>query len=74
MFFQIFTFLHSSNLHFNSHDICFVNVFDSFVSVIMLKIFRFKSSVFFGTHALLDRPLRVLQLLTHLSKLMANGP
>ena len=35
----------------------------------MLKTFRFKSSVLFGTHNLLDKSLRVLQLPTHLSNL-----
>ena len=39
----------------------------------MLNTLRFKSSVFFGTHTLLDKSVRVLQLLTHLSKLTANG-
>ena len=34
----------------------------------MLKTLKFKSSVLFGTHALLDKSLRVLQLPTHLSK------
>ena len=38
----------------------------------MLKMLRFKSSVSFGTHTLLDRQLRVLKLPTHLSKLTAN--
>ena len=33
---------------------------------------RFKSSVLFGTHTLLDNSLRVLQPLTYLSKLIAN--
>ena len=33
---------------------------------------RFKSSVLFGTHTLLDKPLRVLQLPTHLSNLTVN--
>ena len=40
-----------------------------FILVIMLKTFRFKSSVLFGTHNLLDKSLRVLQLPTHLSNL-----
>ena len=39
----------------------------------MLKTVRFKSSVLFGTHTLLDKSLRVLQLPTHLSRLTANG-
>ena len=34
-------------------------LFDSFILVILLKTFRFKSSVFSGTHTLLDRSLRV---------------
>ena len=51
----------------------FVSIFDSFIAVIIIKILKFKSSVLFGTHALLDRSLRVLQLLKHLSKLSANG-
>ena len=48
---------------------CFVNVFYSFIPIIMLKMLRFKSSVLFGTHTLLDKSLRVLQLATNLSKL-----
>ena len=39
----------------------------------MLKTLRFKSFVLSGTHVLLDRSLRVLQLPTHVSKLTANG-
>ena len=61
-----------SNLPLHSHDICFVNVFDSFFSVIMLNTLRFESSVLFGTHTLLDKSLRVLQLPTHISKLTEN--
>ena len=33
---------------------------------------RFKSSVLFGTHILLDKSLRVLQLQTHLSNLITS--
>ena len=62
-----------SNLHLLSHDICFVNFFDSFISVIMLKTLRLKSCVLFGTHTLLNISLGVLQLATHLFKLTANG-
>ena len=61
-----------SNLHLNSHDICLVNVFDSFIPVIVLKTFRSKSSVLFGTHTLLHKSLRILQLLTHFSNLSVN--
>ena len=39
----------------------------------MLKMLRFKSHVSFRTHALLDRLLRVLPLLAHLSDLDPNG-
>ena len=60
-------------IHLHSHDICFVNVFDSFIPVIMLKTLRFKSSILFGRHTLLDKSLRVLQLPTHLSNLTVNG-
>ena len=35
----------------------------------MLNTLRFKSSALFGTHTLLGRSLRVLQLPTHLSNL-----
>ena len=34
---------------------------------------RFKSSVLFEIHSLLDKSLRVLELPTHLSDLTANG-
>ena len=61
----------TSNLHLQSHDICFVNVFDSFIPVIMLKTLRFKSTVLFGTHTLLEKSFRVLQFQTHLSNLTA---
>ena len=63
-----------TSLHIHSHDICFINVFDLFIPVIMMKkTHRFKSSVLFETQTILDRSLRVLQLPTHLSKLTANG-
>ena len=39
----------------------------------MLNVLRFKFSVLFRTHALLDKSLRVLQLPTHLSNLTASG-
>ena len=52
---------------------CFVNVFDSFIPVVMLNTLRFKYSVLFVTYTLLDKSLRVLQLPTHLSHLTTNG-
>ena len=61
-----------SNLHLLSHDIYLVNVFYSFIPVIMLNTLRFKSSVLLGTYTLLDKSVRVLQLPTHLSKLVTN--
>ena len=39
----------------------------------MLKTLRFKSSVLFGMHTLLDKSIRVLQLPKHLSNLTENG-
>ena len=44
-------------------------LFDYFFPVIMLKTCIFKSSVLFGTHTLLDKSLRVLQIPTYLSNL-----
>ena len=63
----------TTNLHLHSLDICFVNVFNSFIPVIMLNSLGFKSYVLFGTHTLLDKSLRVLQVLKHLSNLKRNG-
>ena len=39
----------------------------------MLNAIRFKSSALFGTHILLDKSLRVLQLPTHQPNLTVNG-
>ena len=39
----------------------------------MLSTLRFKSFVLFGTHTLLDKSFRVLQLPKHLPNLTANG-
>ena len=41
--------------------------------VIMFNKLRFKLSVLSGTHILLDKSLRVLQLPTYLSNLTVNG-
>ena len=49
-----------------------LNVFDSFIPVIMLNTLTFKSSVLLGTHTLLDKSFRVLQFPTHLSNLTTN--
>ena len=38
------------NLNSHLHDICFANVFDSFIPVIMLNTFKF--FVLFGTHTI----------------------
>ena len=62
-----------SNLHLHLHGICFANVFDSFIPIIMLNTLRLKSSVLFGLHTLLGKSLRVLQLPIHLSNLTVNG-
>ena len=62
-----------SNLHLHLHNICYFDVFNSFIPIIMLNTLRFKSSVLFGMHTLLDKSFRVLQLPTHLSNSTANG-
>ena len=63
----------SSNLHLHLHDVCFVNIFDSCITVIMLHKLTFKSSVLFGAHTSLDKSLKVLKLATDLSNLTTNG-
>ena len=50
----------------------FVKMSHSCYPVIILKTYIFKSSAFFGTHTLLDKSLRVLQLPTHLCNLFVN--
>ena len=49
LFYFWFELFLPSNLHFYSHDMCLVYVFDLFISVIISKMLEFKSSVFFGT-------------------------
>ena len=61
------------NLHSQLHDTSFVNIFDLFIPVIILKPLKFKSSVLSGTHTLLDKSLTVLQRPTQVSKSTANG-
>ena len=71
----LFWFLHSQP-HLSlypSHDICFVNDFDSFISAIKLETCQYKSFVLFGTRILLERSLTVLQPPVNLSKLTTNG-
>ena len=51
----------------------FVNVFDSFIYLIMLNTLRFKFSVLFKTHTSLDESLRVLKLPMHQYNLITNG-
>ena len=74
LFFQYWSELHilPSYLHLHSHNLCFVNFFNSFILVIMLKTLRLKSSVLFGTQILWYKSFKVLQLPTHLSNLTAN--
>ena len=54
------------------HDKRFVKVLDSFISVIILKTFKFKSSVSFETQTLLDKSLGLLQLLALLFRLITK--
>ena len=63
----------SSNLHLHSPDICFVDVFGTYIPVIMLNTLRFESSVEFGAHTFLDKSFRVLQLSSYLSNLTTTG-
>ena len=62
-----------SNLHLNSYHTSFVNAFDSFIFVIILKTLKLTSSALFGTFILLDESPRILQLPLHLSKITTNG-
>ena len=48
-----------------------VKSFTSFFPAILLNTLRFNSSVLFRTHTLLDKPLSVIKLPTHLSNLTA---
>ena len=61
----------SWNSHLHLHHMCFVNVFDWFILLIILKTPRFKSYILFGMHTRWDRSLGVLQLPTYLPKLTA---
>ena len=62
----------SSNLHFHSHEICFVNILGSIIPVIILNTLRFKSFVLFRTHILLDKSFtEALKLRTHWFNLTA---
>ena len=61
------------NLHLQLHEICFVNVFASFIYVIILNTFKVTPSVLLGTRILADRSSRVLQFLIHLSKLLQTN-
>ena len=69
LLFQLWLELHfiQLNLHLHLYDTWLVNILDIFVPVIILNTFRFKYSVLFGTHILLDRSLRVLQIPVHLT-------
>ena len=58
------------NLHLHLNDIYFINVFYSFVLVIILKTLKFTSFVLFEAHVLLDVSSRLLQLSLHLSQLI----
>ena len=61
------------NLQLYLHDICLVNVGDLFIPVIMLKTFKFKSSVSFRTYTLFVRGSRKLQHPAYLSRLTSDG-
>ena len=44
-----------TEVHLQSHEICFINIFDSFIFVIVLNAYKFSSPVLFGTPVLLDK-------------------
>ena len=50
-----------------------IHVFLMLLIHLFLSTVRFKSSVLFGTHTLLDKSLRVLEFPTHFSNLTENG-
>ena len=50
-----------------SHEICFTDVFPSFLFVIILNALRFMSFVLLGTHIFIDESLLKLQLPLNLS-------
>ena len=56
-----------------SHGIYFINVFDSFIFVIIIKTFKFLFSVLFGARILLHKLSAKLQLTLHQSKLTIYG-
>ena len=59
LLFQFYFVLHLLlGLHFYLLEISFVNLSDSFIPVITLKTFKFKSSVLFGKRTLLVRCLK----------------
>ena len=51
-----------SNLHLESHKICFINIFNSLNLVISLNTFTYTSFISFGTKVLSDKLSKVLQL------------
>ena len=63
LLFQFWFELHfiASNLHLHLHEICLINVFASFIIVIMFYTFKFTSSVLFEICTLADGSSRALQ-------------
>ena len=58
-----------SNLHLQSHEVCFTNVFASFI---VLMTLTFTSLVLLGRHILVDTSSTALQIQLHLSRLIMN--
>ena len=45
------------NIHLQPNEICLTNVFDSFIRVIKLDVFKYTSFAMFGTHVLTKKIL-----------------
>ena len=60
------------NFHLQSHEICLITIFVSFLFVIILNTLTFVSFVLLGTHIFMENSSTELQLLLHLSKLIMH--
>ena len=67
--FDLYFIPYTLYIYLHLHDMCF-NIFESFITFIISKRIKFKCSVLFGTHSLLDMLLTILQLPVHLSKVI----
>ena len=61
------------NLHLQSHEMCFTNVFASNLFVVILKALICVPFVLLRTHIFVDKSLPDLQLPLYLSRLTMSG-